>query len=766
MVTVPEIASITEGTATAGQVLTTATATDEDGDNVTFSIKASDDPNGYYAIDPTTGEVTLTAAGAALVNSGGDLPKLVVTATDDSPLGPLSGTGETTPAATTDVNGAPIAVDDGTAAAPAVTTGASTTVSGINVLANDSDPDSDPLTVTVASSPNGTVTIDAGGTLSFTPADGFVGDTTISYTISDGQGGTATAIVYVKVLPLPTIAAATGNVSEEGLPGGLIDALPDATRDTTNAVVASGTMAVNSVVTSVKFDAATAQPTTIGGTKVVWEGGGTQTLTAYLDANANGVKDATETTPVLTATINNSGSYTVTLNSAIKHPDVTVEDVVSVDLKVLADDAIASTAAASANLTIRIEDDRPTSGASLSASSSAPAQDTNLMLTLDISSSMGTESDASGNLFKALSASKDLVRFYDTLGTTKVLVTIFSDDAKVLGTVTGFTGSTANYTTQRWLTVNEAIAAIDKAFAAVSRAQTDYTDALNATLNAFNALGTASQATTGPVSGGKYVSFFMSDGDPNAQTGAPFTTAVNNWNSVVDSRNIDSFSLALGTAVSDPSYLNQIATNGTVEPADQSRNYLLVSNLNTLSDTLKMLATPPVKGNLMVSGTDTVTGQSVTVNAGADGLGSVFSIKIAGVEYRYDAASDASSVVGTAAPGSSFDNATNTWTVKFADGNTVAVNMSTGDYVYTVVAPAPAGGDVFEYTIQDTDGDRGSNTFKLTTGAGGETWIGTTGNDTHTGTAFADVLKGGGGADIIDGGPAMTSFTVAMATTP
>ncbi|MBD3786351.1 MAG: cadherin-like domain-containing protein [Sphingomonadales bacterium] len=72
----------------------------------------------------------------------------------------------------------------------------------ITVLGNDSDPDGDTLTVTSASSPNGTVTINADGTLTFEPDENFNGDTTITYTVDDGRGGTDTATVNVSVTPV------------------------------------------------------------------------------------------------------------------------------------------------------------------------------------------------------------------------------------------------------------------------------------------------------------------------------------------------------------------------------------------------------------------------------------------------------------------------------------------------------------------------------------------------------------------------------------
>jgi hypothetical protein len=69
----------------------------------------------------------------------------------------------------------------------------------IDVLANDSDPDGDPLTITsVSKPPKGSVT-NNGNNLIFTPEAGFAGSVTFNYTISDGRGGTATSTVEVKV---------------------------------------------------------------------------------------------------------------------------------------------------------------------------------------------------------------------------------------------------------------------------------------------------------------------------------------------------------------------------------------------------------------------------------------------------------------------------------------------------------------------------------------------------------------------------------------
>jgi len=95
----------------------------------------------------------------------------------------------------TPVNDRPSALND----SAMVTEGSGATP--INVLANDTDPEGDPLTITsVTQPPSGTVTITGGGTgITFQPGPGVTGTVTITYTVSDGKGGTATATVTITV---------------------------------------------------------------------------------------------------------------------------------------------------------------------------------------------------------------------------------------------------------------------------------------------------------------------------------------------------------------------------------------------------------------------------------------------------------------------------------------------------------------------------------------------------------------------------------------
>ena len=79
----------------------------------------------------------------------------------------------------------------------------------IAVLANDSDPDGDALTVTAASNPpKGTSTVSTDKkSIRYQPDAGYKGSDSFSYTVSDGRGGTAQGSVAVAVgsgpLPAP-----------------------------------------------------------------------------------------------------------------------------------------------------------------------------------------------------------------------------------------------------------------------------------------------------------------------------------------------------------------------------------------------------------------------------------------------------------------------------------------------------------------------------------------------------------------------------------
>ena len=87
-------------------------------------------------------------------------------------------------------------------------------------MSNDTDVDGDTLTITSiagvpvvpgnsVSIPAGTVTLNADGTLTFSPQPSFQGNVVFAYGISDGHGGTATANVKLSIIPAANVAAPT-----------------------------------------------------------------------------------------------------------------------------------------------------------------------------------------------------------------------------------------------------------------------------------------------------------------------------------------------------------------------------------------------------------------------------------------------------------------------------------------------------------------------------------------------------------------------------
>ena len=156
------------------------------------------------------------------------------------------------------VNHAPTAVND------PVTVNQDTSANSLNVLANDTDPDAgDTKTITTvgATDHGGTVSIVGAGannTLSYTPAAGFVGTETFTYTMRDTAGLTSTATVTVTVAHVdhPPVAVADSYSTNKGTAltvdaaNGVLknDTDPDSGDTLTavlNANVAHGVLALN-----------------------------------------------------------------------------------------------------------------------------------------------------------------------------------------------------------------------------------------------------------------------------------------------------------------------------------------------------------------------------------------------------------------------------------------------------------------------------------------------------------------------------------------
>jgi VCBS repeat-containing protein len=147
----------------------------------------------YFTANVTSGPLTAPAAGNGVYAYGTSslFPTNTFQSTNfwvDVMFNPAAGT----------ANLPPVAVDDPGLAA---TRDTPVTITAASLLANDSDPNGDVLTITaVGAGSHGIATLNAqNNSITFTPDAGYIGAAGFSYTISDGRGGTASANVGLAV---------------------------------------------------------------------------------------------------------------------------------------------------------------------------------------------------------------------------------------------------------------------------------------------------------------------------------------------------------------------------------------------------------------------------------------------------------------------------------------------------------------------------------------------------------------------------------------
>ena len=205
------LADITRNDGDAVSINAGAAFTDVDGPGATYSVTGL--PVGL-SINTATGEISGTIDNSASVTD----PFTIVVTRNDGAGGSVSDT-----FILTVLNPAPVAVDDTNAGGDHtvlsgnVLTG--TVTSGTGVGGVDTDPDGDTLQVTTVQSgasivaagaplslTYGAITVAANGSYTFTPnalanglANGVSVTETISYTVSDGEGGTDTAILTLTI---------------------------------------------------------------------------------------------------------------------------------------------------------------------------------------------------------------------------------------------------------------------------------------------------------------------------------------------------------------------------------------------------------------------------------------------------------------------------------------------------------------------------------------------------------------------------------------
>ena len=183
----PVFTSTAVTTATVGQLYTyDANAADADlpAQTLLFSLLTS--PGGM-TINAGTGLINWTPTSAQVGSQ-----TVLVGVTDGVIEGPVTQSFTILVSPAQQGNRNPDAVDD------AATTKKNQQVA-VNVLANDSDPDGDTLTITAVTKPqHGKIEIQ-GACLVYTPDKNFTGVDSVVYTVSDGKGGTDTATFTITV---------------------------------------------------------------------------------------------------------------------------------------------------------------------------------------------------------------------------------------------------------------------------------------------------------------------------------------------------------------------------------------------------------------------------------------------------------------------------------------------------------------------------------------------------------------------------------------
>lgn len=188
-----------ESTAAATTVGGTLNSTANRTFRLEFFANAVRDPSTFGEGERFLGATTVTTDGSGNVSFSVTFPTAVpagqfVSATATDPDGNTSEFGQDRTVVAG--NRAPVASPD----AYSVNEDATLNVAAPGVLANDSDPDGNPLSAVYVSGPtNGTLTLNANGSFTYTPAANFFGPASFAYKAGDGTSFSTTVTVSLTV---------------------------------------------------------------------------------------------------------------------------------------------------------------------------------------------------------------------------------------------------------------------------------------------------------------------------------------------------------------------------------------------------------------------------------------------------------------------------------------------------------------------------------------------------------------------------------------
>jgi len=407
-----------------------------------------------------------------------------------------------------------------------------------------------------------------------------------------------------------------------------------------------------------------------GTLKQVVSGGGT-TLEIYQAQDGVGVK-------VLTVTVNSAtGDYTVVQNNPIDHPlhQVSEENqLFSVSYKVTDGDGDS----VSGTLPINVDDDTPWAAPDTATAVEATAN-YNVAFVIDFSGSI-SNSQLNTALDAVRAAGQDI--FANTGGLVSIRIVGFASTAADFGVYTNSASFTA------------AINALNPLEPGGSRPgsigdNTDYTAGIGKLLDVYSASSTANNQV-----------FFLSDGQPNEQTGtgALSNSMATTWSNFVTANGVHVTAIGIGSGI-DNGPLQDIDVDGSGSP-------ILLANFDQLIDTLlAQVAAATITGDLDANdsyGADGGHFNSITVpQAGPD------------VTYTWNGVTGAGSHI-TVTGGPAIDGTTS-FTTTTELGGTFTFNFADGKWSYTPPGNVAATtNEVFNYSIVDGDGDPASSTLTIT----------------------------------------------------
>nr|WP_217997228.1 VWA domain-containing protein [Pseudomonas alcaligenes] len=379
-------------------------------------------------------------------------------------------------------------------------------------------------------------------------------------------------------------------------------------------------------------------------------------------------------TTVLTLTLNTAtGAYTVTQNAPIQHANADLENNQSFTLSYQVTDKDGDTA--NGTLTVNVDDDTPVAQNDTAIVAESSGKDFNVAFVLDSSGSInGTEF---ATMMEAVRASGEAL-FNGTDGSVQITIVAFS------------TGATS-YTAVSSLAAFESL--VDNILAnRPFNGNTNFTAAVEQTMDVYD-----------PIPGWSNQVFFISDGNPNVDTGVNNSLqsgTATDWNNFIDSNGINVTTIGVGDGINS-TRLQDVDLDGSGSP-------ILVADFDDLIDTLLGQISGNVVGGNVLLGNNNAVGGGDDDAFGADGAGRVLSIEIDGVTYTWNGVGTIAVSTGGSIAGSQLSN------IVTDLGGKLSFNFTNGTWSY--VAPQSVASDTsesFDYVIIDKDGDPSQATLTV-----------------------------------------------------